>query len=380
MEQKIKVSVIMPFLNSITYLKECMDSVINQTLKEIEIICVDAGSTDGTLELLQEYAEKDKRIRIINSTKKSYGMQMNLGLKYAKGKYIGIVESDDFVELNMYEELYEIAIKNNLDIIKSDYYHFKGTVDREKKYFNIIPWKDLYNKILNPEKEKRCVSFTLTVTGLYKKEFIDFYNINYNETPGASYQDNGFCFQTSCYANRIMFYNKAFYWYRQDNPNSSINNPNKVFAICDEYKFIYNKLKNDYKIYEKFINKFYRSLFYSYFSAYYRIAEEYKLMFLKKFSEDLISLKEVEVYFPKEFDRENQKKLVDIINDYKKFYFQDRSFLYISRGSSDEIFDNNIVKEIVRLKDDINNLKGSLSFKIGRFVTYIPRKIRDLFL
>ena len=103
-------------------------------------------------------------------------------------------------------------------------------------------------------------------------------------------------------------------------------------------------------------------------------------MFLKKFSEDLISLKEVEVYFPKEFDRENQKKLVDIINDYKKFYFQDRSFLYISRGSSDEIFDNNIVKEIVRLKDDINNLKGSLSFKIGRFVTYIPRKIRDLFL
>lgn len=378
MEQKIKVSVIMPFLNSITYLKECMDSVINQTLKEIEIICVDAGSTDGTLDILREYAEIDKRIKIINSDKKSYGAQMNLGLKSAKGEYVGIVESDDFIEHNMYEELYKIAVKEKLDIIKSDYYHFKGKIDKEKKYLNIIPWEDLYNKILYPAKEKRCVSFALTVTGLYRKAFIDLYNIRYNETPGASYQDNGFCFQTSCYASRMMFYNKAFYWYRQDNPNSSINNPNKVFNICEEYRFIYDILKRDNKIHEKFINKFYRGLFYSYCSAYYRIAEEYKLMFLKKFAEDLISLKKEGIYFPKEFDRENQKKLQNIMDNYPKFYFNDRAYFYINRENSDEILDGNIVKEISRLRDDINNLKGSTSFKIGRFITYIPRKIRDL--
>lgn len=378
MEQKIKVSVIMPFLNSITYLKECMDSVINQTLKEIEIICVDAGSTDGTLEILHEYAEKDKRIKIIDSDKKSYGFQMNLGIKHATGEYIGIVESDDFIEFNMYEELYKIAVTNDLDVIKSDYYHFKGEIEKEKKYLNIIPWNDLYNKILNPEKEKRCVAFALTVTGLYKKDFLDNHNIQYNETLGASYQDNGFCFQTSCYASKMMFYNKAFYWYRQDNPNSSINNPNKVFAICDEYEFIYNILQKDNKIYENFINKFYRGLFYSYFSAYYRIAEQYKLMFLKRFAEDLISLKSNGIYYPDEFDKVNQKKLLNIISDYTKFYFQDRAYLYINRISDNEIIDNNVIKENDRLKNDINNLRNSVSYRIGRIFTYLPRKIRDL--
>ena len=100
-----KVSVIMPSLNVVQYIQECMESVVRQTLSDIEIICVDAGSTDGTLEILQEFAKKDQRISIIVSDKKSYGYQMNLGLKAAKGEYIGIVETDDFIEPNMYEDL-----------------------------------------------------------------------------------------------------------------------------------------------------------------------------------------------------------------------------------------------------------------------------------
>ena len=100
-----KVSVIMPSLNVVQYIQECMESVVRQTLSDIEIICVDAGSTDGTLEILQEFAKKDQRMSIIVSDKKSYGYQMNLGLKAAKGEYIGIVETDDFIEPNMYEDL-----------------------------------------------------------------------------------------------------------------------------------------------------------------------------------------------------------------------------------------------------------------------------------
>ncbi|ELZ6270419.1 glycosyltransferase family 2 protein, partial [Campylobacter coli] len=92
-----KVSVVVPSLNSIKYIHECIDSILNQTLKDIEIICVDAGSTDGTLEVLREYEKNDERLKVIVSDKKSYGYQINLGIKEAKGEYLGIVESDDCI-------------------------------------------------------------------------------------------------------------------------------------------------------------------------------------------------------------------------------------------------------------------------------------------
>ena len=90
-DYNIKISVILPSLNVGTYIEECLHSVIKQTLTDIEIICVDAGSTDGTLEILEKYAAEDERITVIRATKKSYGYQMNLGIDAARGEYIGIV-------------------------------------------------------------------------------------------------------------------------------------------------------------------------------------------------------------------------------------------------------------------------------------------------
>ena len=91
----VKVSVILPSLNVARYIRECMDSVLSQSLQELEIICVDAESVDGTRELLNEYAGKDSRITVLNSNVKSYGKQVNIGLEYASGEYIAILETDD---------------------------------------------------------------------------------------------------------------------------------------------------------------------------------------------------------------------------------------------------------------------------------------------
>ena len=90
----------MPSLNVVNYIDECIQSVINQTLKEVQIICVDAGSTDGTYERLMNYSRRDSRIRVIMSNIKSYGKQINMGIEQAEGKYIGIVETDDFIASN----------------------------------------------------------------------------------------------------------------------------------------------------------------------------------------------------------------------------------------------------------------------------------------
>ena len=100
----------MPVLNTVNYVEEALNSVVNQTLKEIEIICIDAGSTDGTLDILNGYCNKYDNIRLIKSNVKSYGYQMNLGLTNSLGEYIGVVEPDDFVEKDMFEKLYFVFV------------------------------------------------------------------------------------------------------------------------------------------------------------------------------------------------------------------------------------------------------------------------------
>ena len=119
-----KISIIMPSLNVEPYIVECVDSVINQTLKDIEIIFVDAQSTDGTLEILKDYESKDSRVKLLISDKKSYGHQMNLGIVNATGQYIGIVETDDYVSPEMFYELYNLSNNGEYDIVKSKIYFY----------------------------------------------------------------------------------------------------------------------------------------------------------------------------------------------------------------------------------------------------------------
>ena len=128
-----KVSIVIPIYNVEQYLRECLESVVNQTLKEIEIICVNDGSTDSSPEILKEYAEKDNRIKVISKPNSGYGHTMNVGIDAAIGEYIGIVESDDYVKLDMYETLYNIAKKNDLDVVRADFERFVGE-GKERKF------------------------------------------------------------------------------------------------------------------------------------------------------------------------------------------------------------------------------------------------------
>ena len=151
-----KVSVIIPVYNVEEYLEECMESVIHQTLKEIEILCVNDGSTDHSLQILEQYAKKDDRIRIISQKNGGYGKAMNQGLDAASGEYIGIVEPDDYVPLNMYEDLYRKAKEQNLDFVKADFYRFVTAENGNKELY----YKDVVVDI--PEDQ----AFYLTDEGI----------------------------------------------------------------------------------------------------------------------------------------------------------------------------------------------------------------------
>ena len=113
----IKVSVIVPIYNEEKYLEQCLKSICEQTLKDIEIICVDDGSTDHSLQILREYAAKDSRIKVLTQENQFAGVARNHGMKYATGKYLAFLDSDDYFETDMLEKMFQKAEKNNSDIV-----------------------------------------------------------------------------------------------------------------------------------------------------------------------------------------------------------------------------------------------------------------------
>ena len=119
-----KISVLVPIYNVEKYLEECLESIISQTLQDIEVICINDGSTDGSLKIIKKYAKNDPRFVIINKKNSGYGDSMNRGLAKATGEYIGIVESDDWVEKDMFESLYSLAKENEAEVVKSNFYNY----------------------------------------------------------------------------------------------------------------------------------------------------------------------------------------------------------------------------------------------------------------
>lgn len=243
-----KVSVVIPVYNVEKYLRECLDSVQNQTLRDIEIICVDDGSADMSGMILDEYACKDNRFRIIHKKNEGYGKAMNVGMSLAAAPYIGIVESDDRIDSHMYESLLDAIEKTNADVVKSDFYEFydNGEGGYIEEYAPLITSKEtqeLYGKLLQAGTHKEVFLFRkYTWDGLYSRAFLQREHIVYNETPGASFQDNGFWFQTMVKAKNIYFMKQAFYHYRIDNPGASMRSEGKVFSVCDEYDFVHDIL------------------------------------------------------------------------------------------------------------------------------------------
>lgn len=280
-----KISIIVPIYNVEKYLRECLDSIINQTLKDIEIICVNDGSTDSSLDIIKEYAEKDSRVLYIDKQNSGYGASMNMGLDKATGEYIGIVESDDFVNKEMFENLYSIAKNNDCDIVKGDFYHYFTEGDKNKKIF-AIP-EQISNKVISAKTHPEIMEIYPSIwSAIYKNSFIKSNNIRFLETPGASYQDMGFTFKTFALANKVYLTTTPYVHYRQDNSNSSVNSKSKVFVLCEEYEEIKKFIQSHPEIQDFAWEEMCIDQFVGYRWNTERISEEFRLDFIKKFSEE----------------------------------------------------------------------------------------------
>lgn len=218
--QSPKVSVIIPVYNVEKYLHQCLDSVVNQTLQDIEIICIDDGSTDSSLQILQQYAASDARFIILEQENAGSGSARNNGINVAKGEFLTFINPDDWVDVHMYEEMYSAAIKHDCDAVECDYIEWheetseavqSGNSQRildktgvDVKVLDTFNWMDI--------KEAFFRIAPAVWTRIYKTNFIKENEIDFCLSRRG--QDQSFGMDAYFAAKRIHFIDKSFYYYR----------------------------------------------------------------------------------------------------------------------------------------------------------------------
>lgn len=313
---KSKVSVVIPIYNVKKYIKTCMESLLQQDYKNIEIICIDDGSTDGTAEILDKYC-KNPNIKILHKKNTGYGNSMNIGISMATGEYISILEPDDFLGQGAISTIMKIfESESDLDFVKCDYACIQGEGKSQKIYPTVImPDKSFYNRVLmQPDIIELTLGKVAHWSAIYRKSFLEENHITFNETPGASYQDSGFWFQAMMRAKKVYLSDKYFYYYRSDNPGSSMNNPDKVYCVNEEYDYIESKI-SEYSVDLDVFSYYTVCRLTSVKATYSRIKNEYRYAYLKRCQRDFKRMKEQGKLSDKLLNAEDRNLLVQIIED-----------------------------------------------------------------
>lgn len=236
----MKLSVILPSYNVSTYIEECIQSVLGQAVCDMEIICVDAGSTDGTAEIIDRLAKEDARIKAIISDKKSYGYQVNLGISEACGEYIQIVETDDMLAPGACEKLIRKADETQADVVKGNYYLIKQYINGQcvtDVFEQFATNKYEYGRALNATECPMLYHLDSGIwRGIYRRSFILGNDIRLCETQGAAYQDIGFIVRVLMKAKRFVYIDDYVYYYRANRPGASSVNPNVLDFCMYEYQ------------------------------------------------------------------------------------------------------------------------------------------------
>lgn len=233
----VKVSVIIPVYNSEKYLRRCLDSVVSQTLKDLEIICVDDGSTDESAQILKAYSERDERITIINLENSGVSAARNAGLKIARGKYIGFVDSDDWIDPDFFQKLYSAAEKHKADAactgIKRCYESGKIIdklkIDQERI---LVTAAEKYKFLEIP---KKCYLWNK----IYKKSELDRQKLSFKEDIDMC-EDVFFLIRFLYFAGKVITVQNThyYYWVNDESVSRTMNDKNQMDKLAARADFI----------------------------------------------------------------------------------------------------------------------------------------------
>ena len=305
MKNRPIISIIVPVYNVESYLERCIESILNQSFKEFELILVNDGSTDSCKDICNEYKKRDSRIVVVNKKNEGVSSARNLGLDLAKGEYIGFIDPDDFINKDMYKILFDTIQANNSDMVICDYY--KVNEDDINKFRNLkcncenIKIKNLNNLESIDNLFLTGEKFIFAWNKLYKREL--FNDLRYEK--GRIYEDEYLAHRILYKCNKVSIIEAKIYYYVQ-RKGSLINSPftvrrfDKVYAIKDRVDFL--REKNLTYLEDKAEKTFIDYFVWNYFVAYQRlenIESELKILkkmfnrvFFKSLDNKFISLKE----------------------------------------------------------------------------------------
>ena len=365
-------------------------SIENQTFKNFEVICINDGSTDGSLEIIKKFLRIDTRFKLINKKNTGYGNSMNCGIKAAKGDYIGIVESDDFIDENMYEILYEKSNNGKIDIVKANFYEYYDSKSSKNPYFvlnkdreNIIEDKK-FTFLENPEISWFHPSIW---SAIYKRKLLSKNNILFKEEKSGGWVDNPFFYETLCSANSILYTNIPLYYYRKTNINSS-SNLQKDFSI--PFKSMHDNLdvleKNN--IHDDLILKvaYARALVYSSGALKDFDYDAHKFQ-IDKLLQDLMMRLDENIIL-KYFNHKDQVKYYSYISPKRILNSNKKILIYNwvpfdnpwQIGGGVTIYCKNLIEQILKERSDIEIffLSSGFSYDATRLDTFY-RKIDSIF-
>lgn len=276
-----KVSIVVPIYNVEKYLHECVDSILAQTLKEIEVILVDDGSPDNCGAIVDEYAKNDKRVVPVHQKNGGYSKAVNRGIDLARGEYIGIIESDDWIEPDMYESLYQNAKKYNTDVTKGGFYYYNPTLREEDQ--NVI-WRNPRHIDLAYAPEgafhitewPRLIGFHASIwSSIYRADFVK--KIKIPDTAGASYQDFPFMIEVMTKAERISVVKKPFvHWRNEPNQGNSTSAGGPKLLLMGKNTETGLRIIQNSGYYDKLKEPFFAHAFWTNIGFFGRISSRYR--------------------------------------------------------------------------------------------------------
>lgn len=288
----VKVSVVIPVYNVEDYLRDCLDTIVNQTLKDIEIICVNDGSPDNSLDILNEYASKDDRFTIISQENGGHAVATNVGMTYATGEYLFLMDSDDILKLNALEDTYKIAKEKELDFVLFKAINYD---DEQDKYYEAENYsmnrvaRIVGDKIFTYEDLGDAI-FNITVTPwskLYNREFIEKHNITFPE--GLIFDDNVFFWKVLFNAKRIYFHKEFLFTRRWYSTSSTTKGDRRFIDSIAIYNLVWDVFK-EFDLFEKHKKKLYNQKVFLANMRFNKIKDEFKEEYFVAMKEDFMKI------------------------------------------------------------------------------------------
>jgi glycosyltransferase involved in cell wall biosynthesis len=224
--KQITISVIVPIYNAEPFLDQALTSLSAQTYPFLEIICVNDGSTDSSLATMEKFSQQDTRFRIIDKQNEGYGASCNRGIQESSGEYIALFEPDDWIEGNMYQDMFDFmsSFNTTIDIVKTPYWRIWMPDTPAQKKLNCS-----YRSRVHPAKQPFTINESAHLlshhpsiwTALYRKSFLEENDIRFREYPGAGWADNPFLIETLCQAQTIIYLDTPYYCYREETPEKA---------------------------------------------------------------------------------------------------------------------------------------------------------------